>query len=41
VDWRGTRLRVLPGTRLVPVQAPAPAEFAPAGTDAGEELAAG
>jgi ceramide glucosyltransferase len=39
VDWRGTRLRVGPGTRLVPLRAPA---TVPERTlDAGEELLAG
>jgi len=41
VDWRGTRLRVLPGTRLVPVEAPAPLELVPSEADAREELVAG
>jgi ceramide glucosyltransferase len=41
VDWRGTRLRVLAGTRLVPVEASAPVELAPSETEAGEELVAG
>jgi ceramide glucosyltransferase len=41
VDWRGTRLKVLPGTRLVPVKLPAPVELAPGEADAGEELVAG
>ncbi len=41
VDWRGTRLRVLPGTRLVPVEASAPVELAPSETDRGEELVVG
>lgn len=41
VDWRGNRLRVLPGTRLAPVEAPAPLALTPPQADAGEELVAG
>ncbi|KFE67048.1 hypothetical protein [Hyalangium minutum] len=43
VDWRGTRLRVLPGTRLVPVpvEAPASLELVPSEAEPAEELVAG
>ncbi|NMO13311.1 glycosyltransferase [Pyxidicoccus fallax] len=39
VDWRGTKLRVAPGTRLVPLHAPSPSSR-PA-LDASDELFAG
>jgi hypothetical protein len=41
VDWRGNRLRVLPGTRLVPVEAKVPLALEPSEAGAGEELLAG
>jgi ceramide glucosyltransferase len=41
VDWRGTRLRVLPGTRLAPVEARASLELASSDTTKGEELVVG
>ncbi|MDY7229909.1 ceramide glucosyltransferase [Hyalangium rubrum] len=41
VDWRGNRLKVLPGTRLAPVETPAPAELTPSKTGPREELLAG
>lgn len=43
VDWRGTRLRVLPGTRLVPVPAEVPlaVELVPSEVEPTEELVAG
>ncbi|WP_224370750.1 ceramide glucosyltransferase [Hyalangium versicolor] len=40
VDWRGTRLRVLPGTRLTPVEAQPAMVLAPREASAGEELVA-
>ncbi|WP_224249461.1 ceramide glucosyltransferase [Hyalangium gracile] len=41
VDWRGTRLRVLPGTRLAPVETRAPLALSPSEASPGEELLAG
>jgi ceramide glucosyltransferase len=41
VDWRGNRLRVLPGTRLAPVEAQAPLALSPSETSPAEELLAG
>lgn len=41
VDWRGNRLKVLPGTRLVPVEAQASLELAPSEAGTREELLAG
>ncbi len=41
VDWRGNRLKVLPGTRLVPVEPQAPLELSPTEAGAREELLAG
>ena len=40
VDWRGSRLKVLPGTRLVPVAAQAPLELSPSEASPREELLA-
>ncbi|MBN1210713.1 MAG: glycosyltransferase [Myxococcaceae bacterium] len=41
VDWRGNRLRVLPGTRLAPVEASAPLTLEPSEASTREELLAG